>query len=114
MRIHHHHRHLRLRSGQNLGLVLVLSNLRSLGAQLGDLVIHQLHSGFDCRRRGFLQIGINCRVDPIALVVHLAFVEFADKGFAEQIDEVGRVTGFDVGRGQLQRRGLGLLGIGLA
>ena len=49
------------------------------------------------------------RVNAIALVVHLALVEFGDKRVAQQIDKVGCVAGLDVGRRQLQRRGLGLL-----
>ena len=84
-----------------------------LRAQLGDLLVDQLHSGFHRRRRGFLQVGIDRGVDAIALVVHLALVELADQRVAHQVDEVGRVAGLDVRRRQFQRRGLGFFRIRL-
>ena len=102
VRIHDNHRDLGLRSGQDFGLVLVLADLCPLGAQLGDLVVDQLDSGLHGCRRCLLQVGIDRGVNSVALIVHLALVEFADQSVAQQVNEVGRVAGLDVGRRQFQ------------
>jgi len=44
-----------------------------------------------------LQIGIDSCVDAVGLLVHFPFVELANQRVAYEVDEIGRVAGFDVG-----------------
>ncbi len=92
------------------GFELVLAYLDALGAALGDLVIYQLDPIFDCLGSCPLEVGVQRRVDAVGLFVQLAFVELAGQSIADQIDKIRRVTGFHVGRRQLQRRGFGFVG----
>ncbi len=108
MRIEYDHRHLRLRAGENFGLYF-LADLLALGAHLFDLLIDQLHSHLDGLRRRLLQVGIERSVDAIGLVVEIMFGELLQQRVAHHVDEIGRVAGFHVRRGELQRCGLGLL-----
>ena len=87
----------------DLGFVLAFADSYALGSALGHLIIHQLDAGFDRLSGGALQIGIKRGVDPICLFIDFALRHLADDSVADEIDEVGCVIGFDIGRSQLQR-----------
>ena len=108
VRIHGHQRYLRIRPRRHRGFKLILPDLGLVGAHLGDLLVHQLHSSFHRLRSRALKVGIECRIDAVFLVVHLALVQLADNRVAHHIHEIRRVTRFHVGRSQFKRHGLAL------
>ena len=59
VRIHDDDCDLGLRSAQDCRLVFVFADFCPPRAQLGDLVVDQLHSGLHCRSCRFLQIRID-------------------------------------------------------
>ncbi len=79
--------------------------------RLIDLLVHQLHAFVDGFGGGALQVGIDGGVDPQRLLVQLAFAELVGELVLHQVDKVGSVAGFNVGRRQLQRSGLGAVGL---
>ena len=103
-----HQPHLRVWPRLHLGFDL-FPHLDALRAQLRHLLVHQLHAYFHGLGGGFLQVGIQRRINPVGLIVHLTLIQFADQCLADQVYKVRRVTGLHIGRRQLQRRGLRLL-----
>ena len=111
VRIHRDQSHLSLWAGQDLGFILALGEFHFLGAQLGDLLVHQLDATLNRLRRGLLQVGIKRRINPVGLIVQLVLVQFRDQLITNQVDEIRRVAGLHIGRRQSEASGLGLLGI---
>ena len=109
MRIHRHQRNLSFRSFLNFGFVFVLSDLDAFRPQLLYLLINQLHARFHRLRCRPLKLRIKRRINPVRLVVHLPLIELADQRLTHQIDEVRRIAGFNIRRGQLQWRSFSLL-----
>ena len=64
---------------------------------------------FDGLRGGLLQVGIEGGVNAVRLIVQFALVELVDQRVANQIDKVGRIAGFHIGRSEFQGRGFCLL-----
>jgi hypothetical protein len=58
-----------------------------------------------------LQVGIERGVDAQAFAVEVALAELLHQLIVHQVDEVGRFAGVHAGRGQMQRLGLGALGL---
>ena len=92
-----------------MGLVFSFAHFHLARAHFRDLVIDQLDSHFHRLRGRALQVGIECRIDAIGLIVQLVLVELVDQRIAHQVDVVRSITGFDVRRRQLERRGFGLV-----
>ena len=93
----------------DLRFIFSLADLDSFSASLGDLVVHQLDSGFDGLSGGALQVWIERGVNAIGLLVDLALRQFADDGVADQIDKIGSIAGLHVWRREFKRSGLGFV-----
>ena len=69
-----------------------------------------LHAGFDGLGGGALQLGVERGVDAQRGVRGVGVAEALHDLVVDQVDEVGRFAGVDVGRSEVERLGLGALG----
>ena len=105
-----------LRHGTVLDLDLGFGGLAGagfdlLGAPLDHLLVDQLHAFVDGFGGGLLQVGVNGGVDAQGLLIQVVIAVLVGELVFHQVNEVGRVAGFIVGRRQLKWSGLGAIGL---
>ncbi len=115
--IQRHQSHLRFWAGPHNGLglgVLAFADFDHAAPLAIDKFVDLFQSGGDGFRGCLLQVRIKRGIDAQTVFVELFFGVAAEQGVLDQVDEVGRVTGFDVGSSQFESYSLGLVGLGLA
>src|SRR5262249_49628116 len=83
-----------------------------LGTQLVHLRVDFFKPGNDRLGRSLLQRRVKRGVDAKAVRVQVIFAVLAYELFADQVDKVRSVTGFNVLRSQLERRGFCRVSLG--
>src|ERR1700739_4857003 len=112
MRIERDQSHLRNWTWNDLGLKFVLADFYFFSAQLFDLSIHFFQSHVDGLGRCLLQSRIKRGVDTIAVRIQVFFGIFVDQLLADEIDEIRRVTGFNILGSEFERSGLCCVSLG--
>ena len=102
VRIQRHQRHLGINDRR------VVARLNPPRMQFLHLQVDRLHAFRHCIGRLSLQIRVERGVDAQALPIEIGIAHVLHQPVAYQVDEVRRLTGIDVHRGQLERLGLGL------
>ncbi len=79
---------------------------------LADHLVDVLHADFDGLGGGALEVGVERGVDAEALVGEVLVADALDELVVDEVDEVGRFAGVDVGGGETEGLGFGAGGLG--